>query len=179
MKKIYFSILALFFFLQGFSQFVILGTDSAISSFSPIIRSYDYCIYEVIYTSAEIGIAGTINKLGFQRVDGTNIDPIDSVSIYMTHTPLTNLSAGAFSTSGYSLVYKGSFPNDAGSGWREVALDAPFVYDGINNLLVLAVKGYQPAVGITPISPRWYYTSTAGPPAEDITAIIPFPAVRT
>ncbi len=153
-------------FLNGFSQTVILGTGTAISAFSPIIRSYDYCVYEVIYPAAEIGMAGTINQLAFERTDGTNVDPIDSVTIYMQHTTLTNLSAGTFSTTGYTIVYSGRFPNDAGSGWREVALNNPYVYDGIDNLLVLVVKGYQPAVGNTPVSPRWYYTAVTGTPAR-------------
>lgn len=166
MNKYLLFIPLLFIISEANSQSVIVGTGTAVSAFSPIIRSYDYCLYEVIYPSPEIGIAGTISKFAFERVDGTNTDRIDSVSIYMQHTILSDLTAGTFSTTGYTLVFEGSFPNDSGSGWREVTLTNPFVYDGIGNLQVLAVKGYQPAVGNTPVSPRWYYTSIAGTPAR-------------
>ena len=158
MKKIYFLICSFLFLQNVFSQTVIVGTGTGISAFSPFDRHYEYNVYEVIYPASEILIAGTINRLAFERVDGTEVNPIDSVTIYMQHTPQSALTAGTFSTSGYTLVYEGSFPNDSGSGWREVTLTYPFPYDGISNLQVMAVKGFQPAVANTPVSPRWYYS---------------------
>ncbi|HKR04744.1 MAG TPA: T9SS type A sorting domain-containing protein [Bacteroidia bacterium] len=147
-------------------QAVIMGNGTAISVFSPLNRTNDYCVYEVIYLSSDINTPGTIGKVGFQRVDGTNVDSIENVEIYMQHTPMTQLSAANFSTAGYTLVYSGSFPNDAGSGWREVTLNNPFIYDGINNLMVLVVKGYQAATANTPVTPRWYYTNISPSPAR-------------
>jgi hypothetical protein len=166
MKKIYFFFSAFFIIQSGYSQTVILGTGTGISAFSPFSRAYEYNVYEVIYPSAEIMIAGTINRFAFERVDGTNVDPIDSVSIYMQHTIQTDLSPGNFDTTGYTLVYQGPFPNDAGTGWREVTLTNPFAYDGLSNLQVLVVQGYQSAIATTPVSPRWYYTSQTNTPAR-------------
>ena len=174
LKRICSALVLLLIFTQANSQSVIVGSGTGVSAFSPIIRSYDYCIYEVVYPAAEIGLTGTISKFAFERVDGTNTDPIDSVTIYMQQTPLTDFTSGTFSTSGYSMVYEGSFPNDSGPGWREVTLTNPFVYDGTGNLMVLAVKGYQAAVGNTPVSPRWYYTQISGTPARRFYGNVPF-----
>jgi hypothetical protein len=166
MKKFYFLIASILLFQQAFSQTVIIGNGTAISAISPFNRHYEYNVFEVIYPASEIMVAGTINKLAFERVDGTEVNPIDSVSIYMQHTTQTDFSAGTFSLSGYTLVYEGTFPNDSGSGWREVTLTNPFPYDGLSNLQILAMKGYQPIVANTPVSPRWYYTSQSNTPVR-------------
>lgn len=147
------------FSLGTYAQQVVIGSSTMISAFSPIIRSYDYCVYEVIYLASEINSTGTISKVAFNRVDGTEVNPIDSVTIYMMHTSQSTLANGTFSLSGYTPVYSGTFPNDQGPGWREVTLTNPFQYNGTDNLQVIAVKGYEPAVGNTPVSPRWYYFS--------------------
>ncbi len=148
------------------AQNVILGSGTAISVFSPINRTNDYCVYEVIYLQSQIAMPGTISNIGFQRFDGTNTDSIENVSIYLKHTNLSQLAAGTFDTSGYTLVFNGLFPNDAGAGWREVALSTPFIYDNVNNLLVLVVKDYQPAIANTPVTPRWLYTNISPSPVR-------------
>jgi hypothetical protein len=141
------------------SQQIIVGNGTAISVFSPINRSNDYCVYEVIYLASEINMPGEITHLAFQRVDGTDTALIQNVNIYMMHTAQSQLGASTFDTTGYTLVYSGTFPNDAGSGWREVQLTTPFQYNGTDNLQVLVYKGYQPAVANTPVTVRWYYTN--------------------
>ncbi|HLG35646.1 MAG TPA: T9SS type A sorting domain-containing protein [Bacteroidia bacterium] len=148
------------------SQQVIVGTGTAISVFSPLNRTNDYCVYEVIYLASDINMAGDITHLAFQRVDGTDTALIENVDLYMLHTPQSQLFAGTFDTAGYTHLYSGTFPNDAGSGWREVTLTTPFLYNGTDNLQVLAVKGYQPAVANTPVTPRWYYTNISPAPAR-------------
>lgn len=163
MKQIVTSLSGILFFLfvnlkEAYPQQVIVGTDQMISAFSPIYRVNDYGAYEILYLSTEINVSGTISRLAFERVDGTNTDPIENVSLYMKQSALSALSSGNFSDTGYTLVYSGTFPNDSGNGWREVILDQPFYYDNTSNLQVLMVKGYQTAIGNTPVSPRWYYT---------------------
>src|SRR5688572_18819658 len=139
-------------------QQVTVGTGTAISVFSPINRTNDYSVYEVIYLASDISTAGNITHLAFQRVDGTDTATIENVDIYMRHSFQTTLSAGTFDTTIYDEhVYFGTFPNDIDSGWREVMLDIPFAYNGTDNLQVLVVKGYQPAVANTPVCVRWYY----------------------
>jgi hypothetical protein len=151
---------ALFLVQISSAQQVILGTGTGISVFSPIDRHRDYSVYEVIYLQSAINMAGPISGLEVSRVDGSNTDSIENVRLYMKHTSATSLTNANYDTTGYSLVFTGSFPNDAGTGWRGVQLDSVFVYDNISNLQVLIVKDYQPAIANTPVTPRWYYTST-------------------
>lgn len=149
------------------AQTITVGTGTLISAFSPIIRSYDYCLYEVIYQAGDINFSGDISAIGFQRVDGNNIDSIADVSIYMKQTSNATVTAGTYDSTGYVLVFHGKWPNETGSGWRERQLDTVFSYSNTSNLQVLIVKGYEPAVGNTPVSPRWYYTtSSIGTPAR-------------
>ena len=152
--------------VSSYSQTVIIGNGTLISVFSPLNRTNDYCVYEIIYPATQIGLNGPVTALAFQRHDGTNVDSIENVSIYMKHTSATQIASGNYDTSGYTLVYYGSFPNDAGAGWREVALNGAFSYDGINNLQVLVSKGYQPAVANTPVTPRWIYDNINPTPAR-------------
>src|SRR5687768_17263260 len=140
------------------AQIVEVGQGTQISVFSPLCRTRDYCVYEIIYLASDISASGVISRFGFEREDGTNTDSIENVSIYMKQTALTQLQSATYSDTGYTLVFSGSFPNDAGSGWRTVTLNQPFAYDGISNLMVLTVKGYQPAIANTPVTPRWLYT---------------------
>lgn len=163
---IYLLIATLFLGNVSSAQNVILGSGTAISVFSPINRTNDYCVYEVIYLQSQIALPGTISTIGFQRFDGTNTDSIENVRIYLKHTNLSQIAAGTYDTSGYTQVFAGSFPNDAGAGWREVALSTPFVYDNVNNLQVLIVKDYQPAIANTPVTPRWLYTNISPSPVR-------------
>jgi len=176
MRKLSIKILALFLIISGWaiSQPVIVGSGTGVSVFSPINRSNDYCVYEVIYLAGDINISGPVSAVGFQRVDGTNTDSIENVRIYLQHTSQTILAAGSFSTAGYSLVFDGSWPNDSGSGWRERIMDSVFTYNGTSNLKVLIVKDYQPAIANTPVTPRWYYTNvTTGDRARRYYGAVP------
>lgn len=143
------------------AQQVSIGTDSALSVFSPICRTKDYCVYEIIYLNSEIGMPGNMTDFAFYRADGSNVDPIENISLFMKHTSDAQLSAGNYSENGYQLVYQGIWPNDTGAGWREVPLTSPFVYDGINNLQVLVLKGFQTAVANQPVAPRWTYSTNS------------------
>ncbi len=140
-------------------QTITVGSGAMISAFSPIVKTYEYVAYEAIYLSSEINASGAISSYGFNRVDGTDTLPFDSVSIFMKQTALTSLANGNYDTTGYVLVYSGVFPNNDGTGWREVTLQTPFVYTLTSNLGVMVVKHFQTATANTPVSPRWYYSS--------------------
>jgi hypothetical protein len=159
MKKIYFFFLILLSFSNTFSQTVILGTDTTGSPYIPFARTYAYSVYEVIYLASQIGFAGTVNSVGFDRVDGTDITPIDSVKIYFKNTSNSTFSTGFYSTAGYTLVYDGAFPNDGGAGWRQVLVSNGFPYDGTSNLQMMVVKRYQTPIADSPVAPRWIYSS--------------------
>ncbi len=141
------------------AQQVEVGTGTTVSVFSPICRTRDYSVYEIIYLNTELNISGSITDFAFHRSDGTDVDPIQDVSLFMKHATDSLLPAGTYSETGFQLVYQGNWPNDTGDGWREVVLSNPFVYDGVSNLQVLVKKGYQASVANPPVTPRWYYTN--------------------
>ena len=136
---------------------VIIGNGTSTQSY-PIDRYYNYSSHEAIYLTSEIGTAGTIKSIGFYKASGADVNPIESVTVYMKNTSSNTLADGTYSTTGYTQVYSGTWPNTATSGWMEVNLDNQFAYDG-SNLSILTIKGNQAWTSNYPV---WTYT-TASP----------------
>ena len=137
---------------------VVIGEGGETQGY-PLDRWYNYSAHEAIYLASEIQVPGTLKSIAFYKNDGSNMDPIEAVSIYMKNTTQSTLDSGNYSTVGYTLVYSGPFTNNAVSGWMEVDLNPMFVYDGVSNLAVLTVKGYQQ---YTSSYPRWSYSASQG-----------------
>ncbi|HOY85711.1 MAG TPA: S8 family serine peptidase, partial [Candidatus Syntrophosphaera sp.] len=137
---------------------IIIGEGTGSQTY-PIDRYYNYSGHEAIYLASQIGSACTIKSLGFYKASGADVNPIEAVSIYMKQTTASTLASGAYSTDGYTLVYSGTFPNTATSGWMEVELNSLFAYDGTSNLAILTVKGFQQYIDEYPF---WTYTTTTG-----------------
>lgn len=133
---------------------ILIGNGTSTQSY-PLDRYYNYCVNEAIYLASELTTAGTIKAIAFNKASGDDVNPITPVTIYMKHTTAASISAGNYSTTGYTQVYSGSFPNNAASGWMEVNLSPMFVYDGVSNLAVLIVKGNQQWINNYPL---WTYT---------------------
>ena len=147
------------FYLQvGAPTEVTIGTGTNTQTY-PLNRFYSYSVHESIYLASEIGMGGKIKNIAFYKNSGNNTDPIENVKIYMKHSTQSSLASGTYSTSGYTLVYDNSFPNDSISGWKEVELNPQFEYNGTSNLGILIIKGYQ---DWTSYFPNWRYT-TASP----------------
>ncbi|MCB5285046.1 MAG: C25 family cysteine peptidase [Candidatus Cloacimonetes bacterium] len=135
---------------------VIIGNGTSTQSY-PIDRYYNYSGHEAIYLASEIGTPGTIKSIGFYKASGTDVNTIEAVTVYMKNTSSTTLSTGNYSTSGYTQVYSGIWPNTATSGWMEVNLQNQFAYDG-SNLSILTIKGYQSYITSYPY---WTYTTAS------------------
>jgi hypothetical protein len=135
--------------------YVIIGTGTSTGRY-PIDRYYNYSTYEVIYLASEIATAGSITELAWEKGGGGDVG-INYVTVYMKHTTDAVLASGNYSTSGYTQVYTGSWPNTSGTGWKAVTLNSPFNYNGSDNLQVLVVKAYEAYSGAYP---TWRYTST-------------------
>ncbi len=135
---------------------VIIGGGSSTQTY-PIDRYYTYSGHEAIYLASEIGTPGTIKSLGFYKASGTDVNTIEAVTVYMKNTTATTLATGNYSTTGYTQVYNGTWPNTATSGWMEVNLNTQFVYDG-TNLSILTIKGNQTWISNYPM---WTYTSAS------------------
>ncbi len=137
---------------------IVIGTATTNQRTEPLDRYYNYNTHEVIYLQSEIGVAGLINSIGYYKDNGTNLDPIESVAIYIKHTTDAQLPSGNYSLTGYTQVYNGQFPNNATSGWMEVQLTTPFQYNNTDNLGILILKGYQAYISTG--YGYWRYTAT-------------------
>lgn len=135
---------------------IIIGSGTSTQSY-PIDRYYTYSGHEAIYLASEIGIPGSIKSIGFYKASGADVNTIEAVTVYMKNTTATSLATGNYSTTGYTQVYSGTWPNTATSGWMEVDLSNQFVYDG-TNLSILTIKGNQ---SWTYNYPMWSYTTAS------------------
>ena len=135
---------------------IIIGSGSSTQSY-PIDRYYTYSGHEAIYLANEIGTPGTIKSMAFNKASGTDVNTIEAVTVYMKNTTATSLATGNYSTTGYTQVYSGTWPNTATSGWMEVDLNTQFAYDG-SNLSILTIKGNQAWISNYPM---WSYTTAS------------------
>ncbi len=122
------------------------GTESGYS----IADNYDgHGASQQIYTAAEVGSAGTITSLAFNKANGADYNR--TWSVY-----LKNIDEESFtSTTNYAmtsadLVYEGAFPTS--NGWNVLDID-DFHHDG-RNLLVTVVDNS----GFYGGDQNWYYT---------------------
>ena len=140
---------------------ITIGTAETYSRYGPMDRYYNYSTHEAIYLQSEIHTSGNITNIAYHKQSGSNVDPIENVTIYMKHTTSTTLATGSYSLDDYTEVYSGAFTNNATEGWMEVALTNPFNYNNVNNLQVLIIKGPQPLIPAD-MCP-WYRWTTTSP----------------
>lgn len=141
----------------GAPELITVGAGTSSQSY-PIDRYYNYSTHEAIYLASELNFTGSIKSLAYHKASGADTNTITSVSIYMKHTSASTISAGSYSTTGYTLVYSGDFPNIASSGWMEVDLSNRFEYNGLENLSLLVIKGHQAWISEYPY---WSYTTSS------------------
>ncbi len=141
------------------AQQVVIGSPtSAGVNYHPLNRYYDYAVSEMIYRQSEINQAGRITHIAFDKLGGSSSVSIHNVTVYMKHTWSNSFSTTVWSTTGFTLVWSGSFPNSA-SGYQEIELTTPFVYENAQNLDILIVRDYQPYTVEAP-----YYRNTTTSP---------------
>ncbi len=140
---------------------IIVGTGTATNWQGPVYPSYYHSAHESIYTASEIGTGSKeIKKLAWHKASGNNIaDKIDLIKVYMKNSTVSTLSSGTYSLSGYTLVYTGSMPNNKLTGWMEIPLANPFLYNGTGNIHVLVVQT-KPSATWTPY-PYYSYSTTS------------------
>ena len=151
-------VIILGFNIDAFAQnYFIIGTGTHATHLYPMDRGQDYSTHEVIYLQTELGGPNVFTKISFHKMAGTNVDGIENVTIYMKHTTDSTLDDGSYNlSSGYIEVFDGTFTNNAPDGWMEVTLtNGGFSYNGVDNLQVLIIKGYQSSI---PQKPQWNYT---------------------
>lgn len=131
------SLLMLLFVFTGAVKADIVelgGGVNVTSKYVPACNLYNYSFTQQIYTADEIGMSGTISSIAF-KPNGAVTRQLD---IYMANTTKTGFDGSTdwITVTSADLVYSGSVEM-AIDEWVTVALDAPFAYNGVDNLAVI------------------------------------------
>ena len=131
------------------------GTTTNNGQYLPTYAYYNYSLTQQIYTSSEVGSAGTITKVAFKVSNSKSTSR--TIDIYMSHTSTSSFSGNtawiAQSTS--YRVFSGSVNFNA-SGWTTITLDTPFEYNGTSNLLLTVDDNTGSYVTSSSNSPQFY-----------------------
>ena len=118
--------------------FIEIGTGTDSGHKVPVDGLWDYSWSQVIYLQQEIGNAMEIGGLAYFVADSPPKYLLKNQRIYLKHTSLTSFPNADYddpNTSGFTLVFEGDVLWD-GSGWQQVTLDTPFLYNGSDHLIV-------------------------------------------
>lgn len=108
----------------------------------PINTDYRNSFSQQIYDAREMGGERTIYSLSFNYLQNTNGDVSRNVKVYLTHTALSeydNTGRELVNWHDMTKVYSGRIRFEGESGWSTIVLDAPFHYNGVDNLIVTVV----------------------------------------
>jgi hypothetical protein len=137
---------------------VTIGSGTSTNSYIPTYSYYKYSLVQQIYTSAEMGEAGTITKVAFKVSNSKSTTR--SIDIYLSHTSTSSFSSnsGWISQSTSYRVFSGDVDFLA-SGWTTITLNTPFEYDGTSNLLLTVDDNTGSYVSSSSDSPTFYVYS--------------------
>ncbi len=113
-----------------------MGCNSRNTAQAKFVRSAS------IYTAAEIGGGGQISSLAWYA----NVSQADlrTVKIYMKHTTASTLTSTTVDNiiSDAVLVFDGTYTPNA-VGWHDLVLNNSFIYNGIDNLMVIMLANHD------------------------------------
>ncbi len=162
MKRKFYSVLlfAIIFFLafnSGNAQTVTIGTGTVLGN-HPIYPYYGYTYSQSIYYQSEIGIPGTITAIKFYYAGGANTD---AIRVYIGHTSKTTFSSTTdwVPVASMTSVYNANYSYGATTGWYQITLSTPFIYNNTDNL-VIAVD--ENTAGYHSSSDDFYNTNVTG-----------------
>ena len=147
------------------SNEVTIGTtaDNTTGWALPTHVYYGYSLTQQIYTSSEVGGAGTITAVSFYYLGSSTSGSASSsgartFKIYMSNTTTGTLDSWINESTSH-LVYSGTQTFQS-VGWYTFTLDTPFEYDGTSNLLLT----FDDNTGSYSVSSRRYFLtySTGG-----------------
>ena len=119
-----------------FIQAVEIGVGEATNNFLPSYSYYNYALTQQIYTSEEIGAAGTISCMAFYNEGAERTRTYD---FYLATTEKSSFSSNTdwITMAESDKVFSGSVTMSA-NAWTFIVFDTPFEYDGTSNLVVVA-----------------------------------------
>ena len=141
MKKKLFSLMMMCLFAfgisaqaQSYNEVGYYADTTTYMSVVPTNTYYNYSLTQQIYTVEELGPAGNITSLSFKTISG-GYDRI--LQVYLVQTDKADFEDGEpVAVTAGDLVYCDSVSFTAGQ-WTTITLDAPFAYDGVQNLAVV------------------------------------------
>ena len=140
---------------------VTIGSGTNANSYLPTYTYYNYSLTQQIYTSAEVGDAGTITAVAFQVANSKSASR--SIDIYLSHTSNSSFSGTSawVSQSTSYRVFSGSV-DFTSSGWTTITLDTPFEYNGTSNLLLTVDDNTGSYITVSSDNPSFLTYSTNG-----------------
>lgn len=133
-----------------------IGAGTSTMSSAPLYGYYKNSYDQMIYTAAEIGMAGTISAIGFNASSANGV--VRSIDIYIGETTQSTFTSSTNFVSANNLTHVYSNQSwHVEEGWNMFQLDVPYLYSGINNLVVAVDCG---STGSS--STYFYYSSTGG-----------------
>ncbi|MBQ2574419.1 MAG: hypothetical protein II575_09370, partial [Bacteroidales bacterium] len=119
----------------GSSNWITIGGGPGNNTNLPVNIYYKYSLSQQIYTPAEIGRAGTIERIAFYN----NTDNIArTIDLYMFTSDRQSFTSTTDweTVSSSDRVFSGEVTFLSGE-WTEIALTTPFEYDGVSNIIVV------------------------------------------
>jgi hypothetical protein len=113
-----------------------IGSGEATNSFLPSYNYYKYSFTQQIYTSAELGDAGTITSIAFYNGGAEKTRNYD---FYLKATNKSSFSSETdwITVSSSDKVFSGSVTM-AANEWTFILFSTPFEYDGTSNVVLVA-----------------------------------------
>ncbi len=137
---------------------ITIGNGTSSDYNAPFNNYYRHSWNETIYQKGDIGGAGTITSVSYQRASGSSYYT-QTIKIYMGETTRSSISSSTDWTpaSQLTLVYSGSNIVIGDTEWEKFVLNTPFEYSGENNLVVVVAKTASSYTN----SLNWYYTNSS------------------
>ena len=139
MKRLLFLMIAtIMFAIQGWSQGEItIGSGTSTTSYVPMHCNYDYSYTQTIYSSSEI-MGGTISQIAYYMTSTSA--RTEDIVIYAGNTTKTAFVSNTDfeALANLTQVFSGSVTFN--HGWNYITLTTPFLYNGIDNLLIAIDK---------------------------------------
>ena len=122
--------------VANFFQAIEIGTSASSNEYLPSHNYYKQGMSQQIYTAAEIGTAGTINKIAFYNEGAEKTRNYD---FYLKVTSKSSFSSKTdwITVATSDKVFSGEVTM-VSNGWTIITLDTPLVYDGSSNLVLVA-----------------------------------------
>ena len=116
-----------------------VGTGTASSSTNGYRSGYAYGIFETLFSKAELQAAGlnagdAIDALAWNVITKGSSQPISNFYVGMKHTSLTSLYYQPWQSGFTTVVSPMSYTSSL--GWNIHTLNAPFVWNGTDNILI-------------------------------------------